>query len=179
MLGLDELPQPLAGAHRAHFGDGVADVRPVEAGNKAVRLLQPQLGDDLLTRALVRRCRQRDARHVGEALGQNLELAILGPEVVAPLRDAVRLVDGKQCNVVAREKRQRAVLQQPLRRDVQEIEIAGREAPLDFVLLAAIQRRVQKRGTDAGFLQGVDLILHQRDERRHDDAGAGRTRAGI
>ena len=37
VLGLDELPQPLARAHAAHGRDGVADVRPVEAGDEALR----------------------------------------------------------------------------------------------------------------------------------------------
>ena len=36
VLGLDELPEPLARAHRAHRGDGVADVGAVEAGDEAL-----------------------------------------------------------------------------------------------------------------------------------------------
>ena len=59
-----------------------------------------------------------------------------------------------------------------LGRDVEKIESARRELPLDLILRAAILRRVEKSGFDAEIVQCVDLILHQRDERRNDDAGA-------
>ena len=38
--------------------------------------------------------------------------------------------------------------------------------------LVGILRRVQERGAHADGLEGVDLVLHQGDERRDDDAGA-------
>ena len=37
-----------------------------------------------------------DERHAGEQPAQLPELHVLGPEVVAPLADAVRLVDGEE-----------------------------------------------------------------------------------
>ena len=39
--------------------------------------------------------------------------------------------------------------------------------------LGRIERRVVDGGPHAGRQQGVDLVLHERDERRHDDADAG------
>ena len=132
---------------------------------------------DLLARALVGRRRQRDARHAGKALGENLELAIFGPEVVPPLRHAMRLVDGEQRDLVARQQRQRALLHEPLGRDVEQVERAGRELALDCVLRRAVERRIEERGFDADVAQRVDLILHQRDQRRDDDARAASARA--
>ena len=113
-------------------------------------VFERQLGDDLLARALVGRRRQRDARHVRKPLGENLELAVFGPEVVTPLRDAVRLVDReqRQCRCVRKAPSVRSCTQ-ALGRDIEKIEAARRELPLDLILRAAILRRIQKRGLDA------------------------------
>ena len=51
---------------------------------------------DLAPRGVGRRRGERDARHGRPALVQHRELQVVGPEVVAPLRDAVRLVDREQ-----------------------------------------------------------------------------------
>jgi hypothetical protein len=44
--------------------------------------------------------------------------------------------------------------------------------PLDFALLFGAEAGVEIGGGHAGLAQRVDLILHQRDQRRHHDAGA-------
>ncbi len=75
---------------------------------------------------------ERDARHAGKALAQHGELQVLGPEVVAPLRDAMRLVDGEQRQRHCIEQRQAALGQQPLGRDVEQVELA-RRAPAAHV----------------------------------------------
>ncbi len=64
------------------------------------------------------------------------ELQVFGAEVVAPLRHAVRLVDGEQGELrrglQALELREEARHQQPLRRDVEQIVVAAGEAALDL-----------------------------------------------
>ena len=85
----------------------------------------------------------------------------------------MRFVDGEQRNLVAGEKPKRAVLHETLGRDVEEIERACRKRAFDIVLRRAVERRIEERGLDADIAQRIDLILHQRDQRRHDDAGAG------
>ncbi len=134
--------------------------------------LEAQLLHDLLARALVGGRGQRDARDAGEALGEDAQLAVLGAEVVAPLRDAVRLVDGEEGDVDLGEKRQHALLHEALGRDVEEVERAGLQLPLDGLLLGEGQRRVEEGRLDARGFERVDLILHERDQRRDDDAGA-------
>ena len=52
--------------------------------------------DDLLARLLIGGGGERDARHAGEAPCEHRQLDVFGTEVVAPLRHAVRLVDGEQ-----------------------------------------------------------------------------------
>ena len=72
------------------------------------------------------------------------ELHVFGTEVVAPLRHAVRLVDGEQRKprrgLQALELLQEARHQQPLRRDVQKIVLAGEQAALDRTGLLGRQR---------------------------------------
>ena len=48
-----------------------------------------------------------------------------------------------------------------------------RRSALERRLLARVERRVEKGCLDAGLSQRLDLVLHQRDQRRDDDAGAG------
>ena len=72
------------------------------------------------------------------------------------------------------EKREKIVHQQPLRRDVDADRARPRamaslrprdaRAPSMLELIAAAR--------DAELLQRVDLVLHQRDQRRNDDAHA-------
>ncbi len=73
---------------------------------------------------------------------------------------------------------ERALLHQPLGRDVHKIERTGCELALDGVLGLPVERRIEEGGLHAQILQRVDLILHQRDERRDDDAGAGPDQGG-
>jgi hypothetical protein len=58
-------------------------------------------------------------------------LAVLGTEVVAPLADAVGLVDGEEGGPETAEPLGKAGHGQPLRGDVQENEPTGRELALD------------------------------------------------
>ena len=76
--------------------DRVADVGPVEAGDEDRRCVEAEASAHVGARLRVGRRRAGHDRHVGEQLAQPPELHVLGPEVVAPLRDAVRLVDREQ-----------------------------------------------------------------------------------
>src|SRR5690606_696221 len=57
--------------------DTVEDVRPVEARQEALGIVQMQALDDLLAGTLVRRGGQGDARHLREQLGKLAKLQIL------------------------------------------------------------------------------------------------------
>ena len=112
--------------------DLVADVRPVEARDELRRTAKLQPLDDLFARQLVGGRGQRDARHVGKALGDDRQRDIFGAEVMAPLRDAMRLVDREQRDLGSRQQRQAARRHQPLRRHIEQVEIARDQAPLDL-----------------------------------------------
>ena len=95
---------------------------------------------------------------------------------MAPLRHAVRFVDceKRELIVVAQLIKQfkKTLGQQTLRRNVQKFDCASAQTALGLVGLLARELRVQKRCSNAEFMQRVDLILHQRDQRRNDDANA-------
>jgi hypothetical protein len=55
-----------------------------------------QLGADVLASAGIGGGSDGQARHAREHVGEAAQHAVFGTEVVAPLADAVRLVDGDQ-----------------------------------------------------------------------------------
>ena len=152
--------------------DLIADVRAVEARDEARRAGKPEPLDDLLARQFVGGRGQRDARHVGKALGDRRQADIFRAEIVPPLRHAMRLVDRKQRDLGPAEQGEAARRQQPLRRDIEQVEIAGDQPPLDLGGFLERQRRIQHRRLDAGLEQARDLVAHQRDQRRDHDAAA-------
>ena len=170
VLGVEEARELLARAALRH--DGVADVRAVEAAHEDPRVPEPEPLGDLAPRGLVRGGGERDARHAGIALVQHRELEVLGPEVVAPLRDAVRLVDGEERDAQAVEQREGALAHQPLRRDVEQVERPCAGAALDRPDFVEGEGRVQVCGAHPGLEQRVHLVLHQRDEGRDDHRDA-------
>ncbi len=123
---------------------------------------------------------ERMERRGRKVVAQTSELPILGPEIVAPLADAVRLVDGDEPHADLLQQaaeRLAAVADQPLGRHVQQAAASLAQAGQDGVALAGQQGAVQIRRLDAVDAQPVDLILHQRDERRHDQREPGTTSA--
>ena len=80
----------------ARLADAIADIGPVEAGNKQPGLLQLQALADFSAGGFIGGGGQCNARHLGKLLVQQAELDIVGAEVMAPLRHTVRLVDGEQ-----------------------------------------------------------------------------------
>ncbi len=120
----------------------------------------------------------------GEALVQHGQLDVLGAEIVAPLRDAVRLVDGEQrdagaCAQHALEQAEKALGQQAFGRDVEQIQLARQQAPLHRrAPRPQSERGVEEGGAHAELQQRIDLVLHQRDQRRDDDADAAAQQGG-
>ena len=108
----------------------------------------------------------------GVALVQHRELEILGPEVVAPLRNAVRFVDGEEGDAHAIEQRKGALAHQSFRCDVEQVQRSCAGVVLDRPDLIEGERRVQIPGAHSGLQQRIDLVLHQRDEGRDDHRDA-------
>src|SRR5882724_9077891 len=86
---------------------------------------------------------------------------------MAPLGDAMRLVDCEERDPRTRELREEALVVEALRRDVQKLESPGAEPLEDLALLGGVEAQVEPLGVDPAALQEVDLILHQGNQRRH------------
>jgi len=104
---------------------------------------------------------------------------VVGPEVVAPLRDAVRLVDREQRDGAPVQQPRRGLHAQPFRRQVEQVQLAGQEGRLHLTALLAVLRGVQEAGAHAQGGERIHLVLHQGDQRRHHNADAVPDQCGI
>jgi hypothetical protein len=84
----------------------------------------------------------------------------------------MRLVDGEKRDARAAQQLEAARHQQALGRDIEEIERRVAHVALDLGGLGARERRVEIGRAHARLAQRIDLILHQRDQRRHHHAKA-------
>ncbi|MNZ89588.1 hypothetical protein D3C78_1085190 [compost metagenome] len=123
--------------------------------------------NDLLAGSHVGRSGKRNARHMRKQFGQLTQLQVLGAEIVTPLRNAVGLVDGEQGNVQAAKEIQHPRLYQALRRQVKHLHFTATQAPSEVTLLFRTEGGVQGSRRDPEFIEGGDLVVHQRDQRRH------------
>ena len=149
----------------------VADVRAIEAADEQARVLQLQPQDDVGAGQRVGGGGEREARHPGVASVQQVERQVVLAEIVAPLADAVRLVDREQAEEAALLQRielgQHARRGQPLGGDVEQGQPAAHQLALDPLRLPCGQRRVEERRRHAGLVERADLVVHQRDQRAH------------
>ena len=94
-----------------------------------------------------------------------------------PLGDAMGLVDRDQREspvaMEGIEHRQRASGEQAFRCDVEQIEATFAQVHLGRPGFLLILTGIEVGSSDAGFSQRADLVVHQRDQWRHDDRGAG------
>ena len=117
----------------------------------------------------------RASRQVSE---QAADLEILRPEVVSPLADAVRFVDGHERTAQIGEEAAEAGEAQPLRGDVDQLVVApGHQAHAPAHLAAVHGGGEIRRGHAAG-AERLHLIVHQRDQGRDDEGRAVEQRGG-
>ncbi len=114
----------------------------------------------------------------GKRSRQAGQLAVFRAELVAPLRDAMRLVDREQRELQARQPLHRAVAQQPFGRDVEQVELLLDQVARDAARFGGIELGMQRAGRHAELAQRRDLVVHQRDQRRDDHRGAGPAQRG-
>ena len=171
MLVVEKAQQIVARAAFRHHP--VEQVRAVVAGGEQARRFEMQLLGDVAAGRTVGGRGQRHQRNIGKALLQDPERLVVAAEIVAPLRDAMRLVDREQRDIAAPQHLQAARHVQPFGRHVQQIERAIANRAFDPTGLARRQPGIERGGPHPRLPQRVDLVLHQRDQRRHDNADPG------
>jgi len=131
--------------------------------------LAPWLAD-LVSGPRVGSGRQGQSRDPSVLVEQRLELAIVGAEIVAPLADAMRLVNRDQRQRNTPEQLPEARGRRSFGSDVEKVELTAAKA-LDGPLAVAV-RRGQRRRANAQCLRAANLVMHQRDQRRNDQRRA-------
>ena len=97
---------------------GQMDVRAVEPAQKALRLCPGKKpGDDFLARFGIGGGGKRRQRHI-QCPAQFPDAQVIGTEIMAPLADAMRLVDGDATHAGTAQHRHRRPRSQPLGRHV-------------------------------------------------------------
>ena len=158
--------------------DVVSQVRPVKGSNQDRRVAQSQLLDDV-TLHLGRRGRREcmDAC-AWKGLSQTSQLPVLGDEVMAPLADAVRFIDDDGGKPRAVQHLPETWRGHALGGDVQQVELAAPAAMLDAPEFIRIDVAVHRRGGVPAGGQPIDLVLHERNQWRDDDAQSLHGRRG-
>ncbi len=141
-----------------------------------VRRGHAELLRDVRGHARVRGRRRREHGDAGRQVGeQRADAAVVGPEVVPPVGDAVRLVDDDEARV-GREPGEHLVAEagvvEPLRRAQQHVDLTVRDGPVHVVPLGDVGG-VDGDGLDARPRGGRDLVAHERQERGDDDGRPG------
>jgi hypothetical protein len=162
---------------RPYLAYAQREVRAREAAHELRRVgVEPEAVEDLVAHDRRRGRRAREHARAGKLAHEVADLHVFGPEVVAPFADAVSLVHRDQRTVDLAEKHAKAFERQPLGRDVDELEIAGGEPARARAQLLGVERRGQIRRRYAACLQRLDLVVHERDQRRDDDRRARQQR---
>jgi hypothetical protein len=114
-----------------------------------------------------RRRRRQDGCSLRQLTQQVADPAVVGAEVVAPVGDAVRLVDDQQAaaaDQVGQLLLAEARVGQPLRGDEQDVDLVGGQPGGDVVPLRGVGAG-DLHGPDPGARRGGDLVAHEREQR--------------
>ena len=149
----------------------VADIRPVEAGEDQALPVDPQLHQDIVTGMRIGGGGQRQPRHRSEMVEQRPQQAIVGPEVMTPFGHAMRLVDSKQRNIGLFQQFAEMRLGCAFRRGIEQVEFARFQScnRLGPIVIGG----GEGGRPDSDGLGAAQLVVHQRDQRRYHDRGAG------
>ena len=153
--------------------DLVRQVGSVKRSNQHLRPGQFQLLDHVLTDLGGGRCRVGVYRYPRQPLFQELQLPVFGPKIVAPLADTVCLVDGHQGHVGGGQRIEHSRLHQPFRGNVQQLQVPDLQVLKDTAARVGFHAAVETRRRDTGGVESIDLILHQGNQRRDNQAHPG------
>ena len=154
---------PLAARH-LNF---VEQVRPREAGDERLRLVQGEQLDDVAPHPIGGRGRQGDRRRIAQQAAEMAEPGVVGAKIVPPLADAMGLVDRQQLHPHRPNRIEKSPAAKPLGHHVEQPKLAGRHAVEPVVLLRRRERAVDEAHRQPQRMELIDLVFHQRDQRRN------------
>ena len=118
---------------------------------------------------------QGDEGALTNLVDDGADAAILGAEVMAPFGDTMRLIDGEEGNLDGAQKVDVFLLGQGFGGHIEQLALAFDDVLLDLVDGRFGERRVDEVGHIV-FLRkvahGIDLILHEGNERRNNNGCA-------
>ena len=148
------------------------EVRAIERAHENLGRADKQPVGDFGSGRGVRRGGHADRLDAMEGFCNLTQAQILRPEVVAPLRDAMRLVDGEKIDRDFAHCGDDVVAQQPFRRNIEKPERAVVQAARHPSPLVVVGGGIEARRLDPKFAQLGDLVAHQRDQRRDNEGQA-------
>ena len=160
--------------------DSIRQIRTIKGTDRHLRGTQLQLVEDIASDPLGGRRRQRHDRSLGKVFSKLQQLAVLGPEVVPPLRYAVGFVDGDHPHVVALEKFREIFLQSPFGGSEKNAYFLLTQLVCQRSLLLVAHVRLPSRSGYSHLAKTIDLVLHQRNQGADDDrATSSEDRRGL
>ncbi len=158
--------------------DGVPDlvvkVGAKDAKVEPTRVAQLQLPGHVVQHLIGRGSGEGEDRRSAHRLDRGTEAEEGRTEVVAPLREAMCLVDDEEIDLDRLQDVDEGGIFQSLRRGEHELDFAGLERSQRILELCGIDRGVHLARFHAERIQLVGLILHQGDQRRDHDRRPGK-----
>ena len=158
--------------------NGVRQILTVEARNEPPCIRYRQLLHDVVPHLRGGRGGEGHDRRVGKAFAQDPQVAVVGAEVVAPLGNAVSLINGDLADPDRPEKVAEAGHGQSLRGDVEDLQAARPGFGESFAGFARRHRAVDEGRRNPVGAQGVHLVLHQGDQGGNDQRQTVQTQGG-
>jgi hypothetical protein len=151
--------------------DGQVQVRTVKALHDHLRIAHAEQLEDLLAHGRGGGGGEREHRRMAERLDRRADAQVVGAEVVAPLRDGVRLVHHEQRDAAIAQPRQHVLVRELLGSEQDVLDFLLRHILQQLLASAVGERRVERRRLHAfcTILDRIHLVLLERDERRDDD----------
>ena len=115
---------------------------------------------------------QRDGERVAQLTSRFDDVEIVRAEVVAPLRDAVSLVNGKQAQGQVLKRAEEGHIAEAFGCDVDESIFPQCKKSQTLVLFRERNGAVDEGREDALTVESIHLVFHQRDERGNDEREA-------
>ena len=106
---------------------------------------------------------------LGKLFPQAAQGAVAGPEIVAPHADAVGFVHNEIGDPLRTQKFEEVRLREAFRRGIEQARPAGAQVCEHVSLFFGGLSAVQAMRRDSSLPEGVNLVLHQRDQRGHND----------